>query len=255
MRTWLDRQEERLERRLQSVTWQVGSLARRAHRSAIWCGSRCANSVPVLSDRRRRCDRVRLWLFALFIRTWRPYWPVIPASIVICGCTAAARQMIANMVISKSATHSFIGGNAVMGAGGGVRIGNNVLIGQSVHIHAENHNFADATRRINEQGVTYQEVVIEDDVWIGSRAMILAGVTIGRGAVIGGGAVVTTSIPPYSIAVGVPARVVGQRGAQRENRHLSQLAIRRRQTRPARDDAPSCRAAYDRCLHVIVRRA
>jgi acetyltransferase-like isoleucine patch superfamily enzyme len=108
--------------------------------------------------------------------------------------------------------HSYVGCNAVLGAGGGIRIGHNVLIGQSVNIHAENHNFADVTRRINEQGVTYQTVTIEDDVWIGSRVMILAGVTIGRGAVVGGGAVVTNSIPAYAIAVGVPARVIGQRG-------------------------------------------
>ena len=108
--------------------------------------------------------------------------------------------------------HSYIGCNAVMGAGGGIRIGNYVLIGQCVNIHAESHRFKDPSRLIRKQGVTYQGVVIEDDVWIGSKATILDGVTIGRGAVIGAGAVVTRSIPSYAIAVGVPARVVGTRG-------------------------------------------
>jgi acetyltransferase-like isoleucine patch superfamily enzyme len=107
--------------------------------------------------------------------------------------------------------YSYIGCNAVMGAGGGIRIGNNVLIGQSVNIHAESHVYADATRPIREQGVTYQGVTVEDDVWIGSKATILDGVTIGRGAVVGAGAVVTKSIPAYSIVVGVPARVIGMR--------------------------------------------
>ena len=108
--------------------------------------------------------------------------------------------------------HSYIGCNAVIGAGGGIRVGSHVRIGQCVNIHAENHRFADPTRLIREQGISYKGVVIEDDVWIGSKATILDGVTIGRGAVIGAGAVVTRSIPSYAIAVGVPARVVGTRG-------------------------------------------
>ena len=110
--------------------------------------------------------------------------------------------------------HSFIGCNAVMGAGGGIRIGNHVLIGQSVNIHAENHQFADADKRIDEQGVSYKGIVIEDDVWIGSKVTILDGVTIGQGAVVGAGAVVTAAVPAYAIAVGVPARVIAARGAQ-----------------------------------------
>lgn len=116
---------------------------------------------------------------------------------------------------------SYIGCNAVLGAGGGIRIGCNVLIGQSVNIHAEQHRFQDPGRLIREQGVSYQGVVIGDDVWIGSRAMILDGVTIGKGAVVGAGAVVTKSVPPYAIVAGVPARVIGLRGGTGdENRGL-----------------------------------
>lgn len=111
--------------------------------------------------------------------------------------------------------HSFIGCNAVLGAGGGIRIGSHVLIGQSVNIHAENHVFADRDHLISQQGVTYQGVVIEDDVWVGSKATILDGVTIGQGAVVGAGAVVTKSVPPYAIVMGIPARVIGIRGEER----------------------------------------
>lgn len=110
--------------------------------------------------------------------------------------------------------YSYLGCNGVMGAGGGIRIGNHVLIGQCVNIHAENHVYVEANKRIDEQGVSYRGVVVEDDVWIGSRATILDGVTISQGAVIGAGAVVTTFVPAYAIAVGVPARVIGTRRKQ-----------------------------------------
>lgn len=106
---------------------------------------------------------------------------------------------------------SYVGCKAVMGAGGGITIGNYVLIGQCVNIHSENHIYHDPDRLIREQGVTYKGVIIEDDVWIGSKVTILDGVKIGRGAVIGAGAVVTRSIRPYSIAVGVPAKIIGER--------------------------------------------
>ena len=110
--------------------------------------------------------------------------------------------------------HSYIGCNAVMGAGGGgIKIGNNVLIGQSVNIHSENHVFEDSSKLIRDQGISHQGVVIGNDVWIGSKATILDGVTIGDGAVIGAGAVVTKSILPFGVAVGVPARVVDSRNS------------------------------------------
>lgn len=108
--------------------------------------------------------------------------------------------------------HSFIGCNAVIGAGGGIKIGRHVLIGQGVNFHAENHRFSNRNLRIDQQGVSYQGIVVEDDVWIGSKVTILDGVVIGQGAVIGAGAVVTRSIPPYAVAVGTPARVVDHRG-------------------------------------------
>ena len=61
------------------------------------------------------------------------------------------------------------------------------------------------------QGVEVAPVVIEDDVWIGLNVVVLQGVTIGRGAIVGAGAVVTKNIPAWSIAHGVPAKVVDNR--------------------------------------------
>jgi acetyltransferase-like isoleucine patch superfamily enzyme len=107
---------------------------------------------------------------------------------------------------------SYIGCNAVLGAGGGgIRIGNNVLIGQGVSIHSENHNYKNAGILVRLQGICGMGVLIGDDVWIGSKVTIVDGVVIGTGAVVGAGAVVTRSIPDYGIAVGVPAKLIGYR--------------------------------------------
>ena len=57
----------------------------------------------------------------------------------------------------------------------------------------------------------YKQTIIENDVWIGNRAIILQGVKIGTGAVIGAGAVVTKDVPPYAIVVGAPARIIKYR--------------------------------------------
>ena len=98
-----------------------------------------------------------------------------------------------------------------IGAAGGVRIGNDVLIGNRVSFHSENHIFEDAYRLIRDQGVTRHGIVVEDDCWIGANVTILDGVTIGRGSVIAAGSVVRDVVPPYSVAAGVPARVVRSR--------------------------------------------
>jgi acetyltransferase-like isoleucine patch superfamily enzyme len=108
-------------------------------------------------------------------------------------------------------SHCLIQPYGVMNAGGGITIGDHVLMGQMVTIHAGNHRFDDPTRRIDEQGTVHEGVTIEDDCWIGAKATILDGVRIGHGAVIGAGAVVTHSVAPYAVAVGVPARVIKQR--------------------------------------------
>ena len=111
---------------------------------------------------------------------------------------------------------TYIGPRCVLGAGGGLTIGRHVTLGAAIHLLAENHAFDDLSRPINEQGVTRRGITIEDNAWIGNAAIVLDGVTIGRGAVIGAGAVVTRDVPPLAIAVGNPARVIGQRGPSRQ---------------------------------------
>jgi acetyltransferase-like isoleucine patch superfamily enzyme len=105
----------------------------------------------------------------------------------------------------------YIGPYCVLGAGGGLSIGSDVTIGAHVDILAEDHEFGDASRPINRQGVTRKGIAIGDDCWIGNRATILDGVKVGRGCAIGAAAVVTRDLPEFSVAVGSPARVIRDR--------------------------------------------
>jgi acetyltransferase-like isoleucine patch superfamily enzyme len=104
-----------------------------------------------------------------------------------------------------------IGDHCFFWGQGGIEIGSDVIFGPHVQIFSENHRFDDPTIPISRQGEDRRPVVIGDDCWIGGRVTILAGVRIGGGCVIGAGSLVTKDIPPNSVAVGSPARVVRQR--------------------------------------------
>ena len=93
---------------------------------------------------------------------------------------------------------------------GPVDIGNHVNLAQGITVTALNHNFSDTNKRIDEQGVSTNPVIIEDDVWVGANAVILPGVTIGSHCVVAAGAVVTKNVPPHSLVAGVPAKVIKQ---------------------------------------------
>jgi acetyltransferase-like isoleucine patch superfamily enzyme len=93
---------------------------------------------------------------------------------------------------------------------GPVIIGSHVNLAQGITVTALNHNFEDSEKRIDEQGVSTSAVVIEDDIWIGANAVVLPGVTIGHHSVVAAGAVVTKDVPPHSLVVGVPAKVIKQ---------------------------------------------
>lgn len=91
-----------------------------------------------------------------------------------------------------------------------VTIGNNVLIGSGCLISDTDSHPIDWEDRLYDRNVKTRKapIVIEDNVFIGARSIILKGVTIGEGAVIGAGSVVSKDVPPYSIVCGNPARVV-----------------------------------------------
>ena len=110
----------------------------------------------------------------------------------------------------------FIADGAVFSASlASITIGNKVMFGPQVMIRTGNHNTREIGRYMfdvkNKREDDDLPVRIEDDVWVGARVIILKGVTIGKGSIIAAGAVVSRDVPPYSIAGGVPAKVIKMR--------------------------------------------
>ena len=107
--------------------------------------------------------------------------------------------------------NSNVGRYSYVGCSGLITIGRNVMISPRVSFHAENHNFDDPHIPMRDQGVSRAPIVVEDDCWIASNAIVLAGVTIGRGSVVAAGSVVTRDVAPYSVVAGIPAQVMKSR--------------------------------------------
>jgi acetyltransferase-like isoleucine patch superfamily enzyme/glycosyltransferase involved in cell wall biosynthesis len=103
---------------------------------------------------------------------------------------------------------NYIGRNCFFGVHKPITIGQHVQIGAYSYIISANHNYASRKLPIYAQGFVGAEIIIEDEVWIGSHVVILPGVIVGRGAIIGAGSVVTRSIPEYEIWAGVPAKFI-----------------------------------------------
>lgn len=107
--------------------------------------------------------------------------------------------------------NAYIGPYVTISGTGDIKIGKNCLIAPHCGIFANNHVFVDPTIPIGEQGITRKGIVIEDDCWLGHNVTVLDGVIIGKGSIIGAGSVVNRNIPPFSIAVGTPARIIKNR--------------------------------------------
>ena len=105
----------------------------------------------------------------------------------------------------------FIGEYVIIYGHGGIEIGANSLIAMHTCIVSSNHTIPDKNTLIRSQPDLLLPVKIGSDVWIGAGVKVLGGVTIGNGCVIGAGAIITKDLPNYSIAVGVPAKVIGYR--------------------------------------------
>lgn len=106
--------------------------------------------------------------------------------------------------------NSAIGINAVLS--GKIMIGKDVMMGRDVIMRTINHRFSSCDIPMNQQGFEPEEPIsIGDDVWIGDRVIVLAGVNVGKGSILGAGAVVTKDVPEYAIMGGVPAKVIKYR--------------------------------------------
>lgn len=129
-------------------------------------------------------------------------------SYTIIQCTGSLKHIGKGFRIGDN---SGVGDYCFFGSAGGIKIGENVIMGQNVRFHSENHIFDRIDIPIREQGVNQKGIVVGDDCWIGAGVVFLDGVTVGRGCVIGANTLVNKDLPPYSIAVGNPVRVIKHR--------------------------------------------
>lgn len=135
------------------------------------------------------------------------------------GITLGTRVEIEHDVFLKLVTaearltvgdYTFLGRGCEIDVAARVTIGAHTLLAPGVFLTDHSHRHARA-QRLDEQGIDTAPVTIGNDVWLGTRCVVLAGVTIGDGAIVGAGAVVTKDVEPYAIVAGVPAKVIGQR--------------------------------------------
>lgn len=178
-----------------------------------------ADGLPIIEHHVRLLSPANLRLGKQVYLDSQVYLNALPAGITIGDGTSLMHGTIfhvfnyrdlpqAGIAVGKNC---FFGEYTCIRGQGGVRIGDGVYTGTQVQIAAVNHVYADPDRYIKDQGITAEGIIIEDDVWLGSNVVVVDGVTIGKGCVVGAGAVVTKNLPPYSVAVGVPARVVKDR--------------------------------------------
>jgi maltose O-acetyltransferase len=150
------------------------------------------------------------------------FWPFKRAGLLL-------RYVLCKVIMKKIGNNVWIAQGAHFGDGSTVEIGNNsglgkncivthAVIGQNVLMGPDflyipvNHAFGDTNIPIKYQGKTVPEtLVVDDNVWIGARVLVLPGVTIGHDAIIGAGSVVTKDVPPFVIVAGNPARIIKYR--------------------------------------------
>lgn len=123
------------------------------------------------------------------------------------------------------AENVFIGPYVVIYGHGGVVIGSNTLLSMHCRILSSNHTVPPPGTLIRSQPDILLPTRIGNDVWLGAGVTVLGGVTIDDGCVVGAGAVVTRDLPPNSIALGVPARVVGSRAERSTRADMRQSTV------------------------------
>ncbi len=179
-------------RALGRPTW-FHSCVKMNHPEKIEIGSRCTLESFVVLDAGAESEGIRLG-DGIHIRS---------GSVLNTGGEPGARVSIGEGTLINY-------GCAFLGSGG-ISIGKKVLISPGVVVTSFQHGFETAAEPIVDQKAKLAPVIIEDDVYLGSNVVVCPGVTIGKGAVIGAGSVVTHDIPAYSVAYGVPARIIRNR--------------------------------------------
>lgn len=188
-------------------------LLKMAHRDPV---------KKVTTSRPRRFGRLvlsifdpRAWLHLIKIVNYYNYTHVAPRRLIAMGRPLGITPDVNfnnahNIVIGERVS---IGSRCFLWAGpenGRIVIGDDVLFGPDVLMTAANYRYDDGAP-VTKQRMDEASIEVGDDVWLGARAIVLPGVTIGEGAIIAAGAVVRSDVPRFAIVAGVPAKVVGQR--------------------------------------------
>jgi acetyltransferase-like isoleucine patch superfamily enzyme len=208
-----------VEQTVMSLLGGIPSLAGVGMRGLAYKALLKADGIPIIEHNVRLLCPANIRLGKQVYLDSQVYLHALPAGITIGAGTSLMHGTTFHVFNYRGLPHAgiFVGQNCFFGeytcirGQGGVRIGDGVYTGTQVNIAAVNHVFADPNQFIKDQGITADGITIEDDVWLGSHVTVVDGVTVGKGSIVGAGAVVTKSIPAYSIAVGVPAKVAGDR--------------------------------------------
>lgn len=157
----------------------------------------------------------RAWLHLVRLVSYYNHTHVTPRRQLTLGPGAAISPTVgfSNPERIRAGRNLRLGTRCMLWAGPGtgrIDIGDDVMFGPDVLVTAAGYRFNDG-RPVTKQRMDEANVWIGHDVWIGAKAIILPGARIGDGAIIGAGALVRGEVPAMAIAVGVPARVVGQR--------------------------------------------
>lgn len=150
----------------------------------------CNNLIPHVPS-----HTIRLWFYKKIME-----FKIEKGSHIFMGCRFDCTR---NLIMGKN---SVINPNCRFDVRGGIKIGDNVSISNDVIILTADHDI-DSIDMLGRE----RAVVLEDYVWIGTRAMIMPGVTVSKGAVVAAGAVVTKSVKAFDVVAGVPAKVIKQR--------------------------------------------
>ena len=123
-------------------------------------------------------------------------------------CTGSLSALGKGVKIGDRTT---FGSNCYFGAAGGISVGDDVMAGQYIRFHSENHNYSDMDKLIREQGVTHQGIKIGNNCWIGAGVVFLDGAEVGNGCVVAANAVVTKKFPDNVVIGGIPAKILKMR--------------------------------------------
>ena len=188
-----------------------------SERGATYLERRYAHQREMRSNSAMLLHGLYIGLYSFWKYFQFPYANIVRYAIIKLFSRHIRSSSIADGVMIWFPWNVKLGENSTLNQGviidgfGGVEIGKGVRIAAYTCINTADHRFENPDVFIKDQGYEVAGVKIEDDVWLGSGVKVSKGITIGEGSVVGAGSVVTKDISPYSIAVGIPCKVIGSR--------------------------------------------